>query len=78
MLKVLLIDNSPISGQTKDTGMYNYKNYVVLKMESTDAPSFLTLTYPGLIFGHGFSTTGMSVYRNSLGLFDKFNNNGID
>lgn len=60
------VDGSPISGQTKDTGADRIFYYQVLRMKPKDAPGYLTLTYPGELFGHGFSSTGMSIFRNSL------------
>ena len=41
--------------------------FVVLRLRLTDgAPSALTLTYPGELFGHGFLRDGCAVFRNSL------------
>lgn len=60
-------DRRPISGQTKDhlSGDPVFR-YLVLELSPRDAPGFLSLVYPGDIFGYGFSTTGMSAFRNSL------------
>ena len=38
----------------------------VLRAKMTDAPSMLTLTYPGWLFGHGFVQGGTAIFRNSL------------
>jgi isopenicillin-N N-acyltransferase like protein len=62
----LTMNGTPISGQTKDTARASADRYVVLRMTPKGAPAFLTLTYPGEIFGYGFSSTGMSIFRNSL------------
>ena len=60
------VDGLPLSGQTKDTPEDRVSKYQVLKLEPEGAPSFLTLTYPGELFGHGFATTGVSLFRNAL------------
>jgi len=60
------LDGQPISGQTKDTPISRSFRYQVLRLELTDAPSALTLTYPGWLFGHGFVAGGCSIFRNSL------------
>jgi isopenicillin-N N-acyltransferase like protein len=62
----LTLDNIPISGQTKDTGIDSIPLYMVLRMRIKDAPSILVLAYPGEILGYGFWSTGMSIFRNSL------------
>lgn len=62
----LTVDGHGISGQTKDTGRDRTFLYQVLRLKMKDAPGYLTLTYPGELFGHGFTETGMSVFRNSL------------
>ncbi len=56
----------PISGQTKDTGEDRAYRFQVLCLRLTDAPSALTLTYPGQLFGQGLVSGGCSVFRNSL------------
>jgi hypothetical protein len=56
----------PISGQTKDTPVHRLFQFLVLRVKMSDAPSMLTLTYPGWLFGHGFVEGGCSVFRNSL------------
>lgn len=60
------LDRQPISGQTKDTGSARWFQYQVLRLKLSDAPSALTLTYPGLLFGHGFVAGGCSIFRNSM------------
>jgi isopenicillin-N N-acyltransferase-like protein len=60
------LDGHPISGQTKDTGGSRCFRYQVLRLKLKVAPSALTLTYPGWLFGHGFVAGGCSVFRNSL------------
>ena len=60
------LDRRPISGQTKDTPDNRVFRYVVLRLKIKDAPSALTLTYPGRLFGHGFVSGGCAVFRNSL------------
>ena len=60
------IDGFPISGQTKDTPSNRINRYRILNMKLTDAPSMLSLTYPGWLFGHGFVEGGCAVFRNSL------------
>ena len=62
----LTLDGLPISGQTKDAPDDRVFRYQVLRMKISDAPSALTLTYPGWIFGHGFVRGGCSIFRNSL------------
>lgn len=59
-------DGIPISGQTKDTPVSRIFQYQVLRMKMSDAPSALTLTYEGWLFGHGFVQGGCSIFRNSL------------
>jgi len=59
-------DGIPISGQTKDTPVSRIFQYQVLRMKMSDAPSALTLTYEGWLFGHGFVEGGCSIFRNSL------------
>lgn len=58
--------NLPLSGQTKDTRRDAAAKYVVLKLKPAGAPAFLTLTYKGELFGYGFASTGMSIFRNAL------------
>lgn len=60
------LDGAPLSGQTKDTHRDSAAKYVVLKLKPAGAPAFLTLTYRGELFGYGFASTGMSIFRNSL------------
>ena len=61
------VDGAPISGQTKDVPALRAMQMVVLRACFTDgAPSMLSLTYPGWLFGHGFVTGGCSIYRNAL------------
>jgi isopenicillin-N N-acyltransferase like protein len=60
------LDGIPISGQTKDTGSNRWFQYQVLRMKLKDAPSALTSTYPGLLFGHGFVSGGCCIFRNSM------------
>lgn len=60
------LDRHPISGQTKDTSADRLHRYQVLAMNCTDAPSALSLTYPGWFFGHGFVAGGCAIFRNNL------------
>jgi isopenicillin-N N-acyltransferase-like protein len=60
------LEGIPISGQTKDTPAQQQFRFVVLRLRLTDAPSALTLTYPGLLFGHGFVAGGCAIFRNSI------------
>ena len=60
------LDGRPISGQTKDTPVNRVYRYIVLRLKLTGAPSALTLTYPGWLFGHGFVAGGCALFRNSL------------
>jgi isopenicillin-N N-acyltransferase-like protein len=60
------LDGRALAGQTKDTGRDRTFLYQVLRLRMTDAPGYLTLTYPGELLGHGFAETGMCVFRNSL------------
>lgn len=62
----LTLDGEPFSGQTKDTHIKSAHRYVVLRMRIKDAPTILTLAYPGEILGYGMWSTGMSIFRNSL------------
>lgn len=62
----ITLDAQPISGQSKDTPLDRIYRYQVLKLKVQGAPSLLTLTYPGLLFGHGFVKGGCSIFRNSL------------
>jgi isopenicillin-N N-acyltransferase-like protein len=55
-----------LCGQTKDTPINRIGRYQVLRIAPTDAPASLTLTYPGMLFGHGFVAGGCAVFRNSL------------
>lgn len=60
------LDGGPLAGQTKDTGGSRVFQYRVLRLKMSDAPSALTLTYPGWLFGHGFVEGGCAIFRNSL------------
>lgn len=60
------LDRVPISGQTKDTSIDRLKRYQVLRLKMTDAPSHLSLTYPGWLYGHGFIQGGCTLFRNKL------------
>lgn len=60
------LDALPLSGQTKDTPASRIMRFVVLRLKLSNAPSVLTLTYPGWLFGHGFVEGGCSIFRNSL------------
>lgn len=60
------LDGVPISGQTKDTPVERVYQYQVLRLKLSDAPSHLTLTYAGWLFGHGFIQGGCAIFRNSL------------
>jgi len=60
------LDGTPISGQAKDVSRRRGLQLLVLRVKMTDAPSMLTLTYPGWLFGHGFVKGGTSIFRNSL------------
>lgn len=62
----LTLDNSPISGQNKDTPHASALKYIVLRMRIRNAPSILVLAYPGEVLGYGLWTTGMTIFRNSL------------
>ncbi len=60
------LDSGPISGQTKDPPMARIYQFQVLRMKMTDAPSALSLTYEGWLYGHGFVAGGCAIFRNSL------------
>ena len=60
------LDGIPISGQSKDTDAFRQFQFQVLRMKISNAPSALTLTYPGWLFGHGFVQGGCSIFRNAL------------
>jgi len=60
------VDGHAFCGQTKDTARRQQYRYVVLRLRLSDAPPALTLTYPGLLFGHGFVAGGCAIFRNSL------------
>lgn len=60
------INNCPLSGQTKDTGIESLDLYIILNMHLTDGPSMLKLAYPGELCGYGFHDNNMSVFRNDL------------
>lgn len=60
------LDGIPLSGQSKDISHTRGMQLQVLRLKASDAPSMLTLTYPGWLFGHGFVTGGTSILRNAL------------
>lgn len=60
------LDGVPLSGQNKDTSVTRGMQLQVLRLSLTDAPSMLTLTYAGELFGHGFVEGGTAITRNSL------------
>ena len=61
------LDGIPISGQTKDGPRSLAMQFIVLRLSLTDeAPSALTLTYQGELFGQGFIQGGCAAFRNSL------------
>lgn len=60
------LDGDIISGQTKDTPEARLYQFQVLRMKMSDAPSAMSLTYEGWLFGHGFVQGGCSIFRNSL------------
>ena len=60
------LDGHPISGQTKDTPISRLLQFQVLRLKLSDAPSALTLTYEGQLFGHGFVSGRCTIFRNSL------------
>ncbi len=61
------LDGRPVSGQTKDVSKFRAMQLAVLRLRLTDgAPSALTMTYQGELFGHGFVTGGCAIFRNSL------------
>ena len=60
------VNNCPLSGQTKDTGVESLDLYIILNMHLTDGPSMLKLAYPGELCGYGFHSSNMSVFRNDL------------
>lgn len=60
------LDGIPISGQSKDTPPSQQFRFVVVRLRLTGAPSLLTLTYAGCLWGHGFATGGCAIFRNSL------------
>jgi len=62
----LTLDGHPISGQTKDTVIASARQYIVLRMRITGAPTVLVLAYPGEVLGYGLWSTGMSIFRNTL------------
>jgi isopenicillin-N N-acyltransferase-like protein len=61
-------DGQLICGQTKDAPADRVRRNVILKLSPSDAPSALTMTYPGMLFGHGFITRGCAIFRNSIGM----------
>ena len=60
------LDRQPISGQTKDGSVCRIHQRQVLRLKMTDAPSALTVTEAGLVFGFGFVAGGCAIFRNSL------------
>ena len=60
------VNNCPLAGQTKDTGVESLDLYIILNMHLTDGPSMLKLAYPGELCGYGFHDNNMSVFRNDL------------
>lgn len=59
-------NGSPLSGQTKDTGVERIGHFEVLALRIENGFEMLTLTYPGWLFGHGFAAGGCSIFRNSI------------
>lgn len=59
-------DGELICGQTKDAAAKYVRRNVILKLELSDAPSALTMTYPGMLFGHGFVAGRCAIFRNSI------------
>ena len=59
-------DGYPRAGQTKDTAVARGRSFWILVCNTIGAPGFVTLTAPGVLFGQGLSSTGMSVFRNTL------------
>jgi isopenicillin-N N-acyltransferase-like protein len=60
------LDGQTICGQTKDAPADRHYRYLVLRLKPTDAPAALTLTYAGMLFGHGFVRGGCAIFRNTL------------
>jgi isopenicillin-N N-acyltransferase-like protein len=60
------LDAHPLSGQTKDVGYQAAEKFIVLRLRLRDAPTILTVAYPGEVWGFGLWSTGMSCYRTSL------------
>ena len=60
------VDNSPISGQNKDTNINSMKYYTVLRMRLSDGPTILVLAYPGELLGYGMWSNGNTIFRNDL------------
>lgn len=59
-------DGRVLAGQNKDGPLARRSRFEVVAFEPADAPSFLTLTYPGWLFGQGFVAGGCAIYRNQL------------
>jgi isopenicillin-N N-acyltransferase-like protein len=59
-------DGRLICGQTKDAPTERTRRNVILKLSPSDAPPALTMTYPGMLFGHGFVAGGCAIFRNSI------------
>jgi isopenicillin-N N-acyltransferase-like protein len=55
-----------ICGQTKDTPVHRAMQYQVLALKVDGAPAYLTVTYAGWLFGHGFVRGGCAIFRNAL------------
>ena len=60
------VDAAPVCGQNKDVSFTRGLQFVVLRIRPSDAPAYLTLTYPGWLFGHGFVRGGTALFRNQL------------
>ena len=62
------LDGEPLLGQTKDTGALSADLYVVLAMYQKGRPDLLQMPYAGELGVFGCSSTGMSVFGNSMAL----------
>jgi len=60
------LDGQMICGQTKDAPADRHYRYLVLRLKPAGAPAALTLTYAGMLFGHGFVRGGCAIFRNTL------------
>ncbi len=56
----------PLSGQTKDTNPISADLYIIMRLVQDEGPSLLVLAYAGEFCGMGISSSGMSVYGNSI------------